>query len=69
MERIKKYVDRFLKNSKIKREYDMKTGTLIEIVNNFQCDPCGITLLLFRYGYAKGYRACQSEQKRMKEVC
>lgn len=66
MEQAKKYVDRFFKNSKkeIKRGHDMKTDVWREFVNNLKDTPFETTLLLFKYGYVKGYRACQSEQKK-----
>lgn len=67
MKRIRDYTERFFKAKPKNRLYGMSTDDMILFLgaiqehdgNNLFKD----ILVLFDYGYVKGYRACQAEQK------
>lgn len=66
MEKIKNYVDRFLKSKKINENFSLRTTEAIAFMqemsdaNKLFYSIC----TLFRYGYAKGYRATMAEMKK-----
>lgn len=67
MEKIKKYIVRFLKSKPIRQGYDMSCKEWITLVDLAICstsdavDAIGTT---FNFGYAKGYRAAMAEIKK-----
>lgn len=64
MEKIKKYVERFMKTHNKNEYYGMYANELSEIRNAIESKPFDVIMLIFDYGYAKGYRACKAEQKK-----
>lgn len=66
MEKIRNYVDRFLKSREINHYFALRTTEVIAFMqemsdaNRLFYSIC----TLFRYGYAKGYRAAMAEMKK-----
>lgn len=65
MDKIKRYVDRFIQKVTVNDRYDMKTMEWIALANSDQnrYDVIGTT---FNFGYARGYRAAIAEMKKSK---
>lgn len=73
MEKIRNYVKRFFKSKKRNDIYCMKAVEMVSFLDEIRGGSdmnSGYDLVttLFDYGYAKGYRACQAEMKKMQEV-
>lgn len=68
MQRIKDYVDRFFKENGRDRNYSLTSSNAIAFVKEIQSasgsELLYVIALLFKYGYAKGYRACKAEQRK-----
>lgn len=68
MEKIKKYVERFFKDTKRNIRYMISTGECEDIVsaikNSDGWDAISAACKTFDYGYAKGYRAALAEMKK-----
>lgn len=69
MDKMKKYVERFLSTTKKNPEYGMSFSQLESGINEVICaiDANGafsIINTIFNFGYAKGYRAAMAEMKR-----
>lgn len=61
MEKIAKYVERFMKNHNKNERYDLYTRDVSEIRKAVIEKSFETICLTFDYGYAKGYRAAMSE--------
>lgn len=63
MDKIQRYVERFIEKMKVNTRYDMKTPEWEILVNSEQsrCEVIGTT---FHFGYARGYRAAMAEMKK-----
>lgn len=64
MEKIRKYVERFMKTHSKNRCYGMYANEVGEIRNAIENKPFDAVMLIFDYGYAKGYRAAMAEMKK-----
>lgn len=68
MDKIKKYVERFFKDTKRNIRYMISTGECEEIVQAIKScddwDAISAACKTFDYGYAKGYRAALAEMKK-----
>ncbi len=64
MEKIRKYVERFKKLHSKNKCYGMYANEVSEIRNAIESKPFDVIMLIFDYGYARGYRACKAEQKK-----
>lgn len=66
MQKIKDYIDRFFKSKKMDRNYALTTSEMVAFMQEMS-DVNGrfySISTLFRYGYAKGYRAAKAEKKK-----
>ena len=67
MEKIKSYVDRFLKTNKMKRSYELSSLEIISFMKETNGADTNklfsMICTLFDYGYAKGYRAALAEMR------
>ena len=64
MEKIKKYVARFIRTVKISDAYDLTAAELIRLsLEADKGDNMDIIGTTFFYGYAKGYLAAHAEMK------
>lgn len=70
MEKIKAYIDRFYKSNTKNRNYALSTDETIAFMNELQNKDrlFHTILMLFNYGYIKGYRACKAEQKKARKT-
>ncbi len=64
MDKIKRYVEDFLKTTKVKEEDQLYTNELDACKKAMAVDPFRTLCTLFDYGYAKGYRAAVAEMKK-----
>ena len=64
MDKIKKYIDRFLKEKSINQYYELSFSEMISLVEAVRQDIFKAVTTTFKYGYAKGYRAAISEMKK-----
>ncbi len=68
MQKIKDYVDRFFKSKKMDASYALRADEVIMFIKElYYVDGNGVfdvIVILFRYGYAKGYRAAKAEMKK-----
>ena len=64
MDKIKRYVEDFLKTIKVKEEDQLYTNELDACKKAMAVDPFRTLCTLFDYGYAKGYRAAVAEMKK-----
>lgn len=65
MEKIKKYIDRFIGKQKVSERYDMSASELLTLANNaVSGDALNTISTTFSYGYVKGYRAALAEMKK-----
>lgn len=71
MDKIKKYVEKFFSKTGRNIRFGLKYDECLALVNEIR-RPDGNAFstasMLFDYGYAKGYKACQSEMKKGKAV-
>lgn len=63
MDKIKRYVDQFIKKVKVNNRYDMNTMEWTELVNSEQ-SRYDVISTTFHFGYARGYRAAMAEMKK-----
>lgn len=63
MEKIAKYVERFMKNHNKNERYDLYTRDVSEIRKAVIEKPFETICLTFDYGFAKGYRSALAEMK------
>lgn len=64
MDRTKNYIQRFYRSVRINRRYSMRASELFDFAEEVsRHNVCDTICTIFEYGYAKGYRACQSEMK------
>lgn len=72
MQKIRDYVDRFFKGKEENKNYSLTTNEMIAFMNEIQSADGNVLFYaiasLFRYGYAKGYRACKAEQKKARKA-
>lgn len=68
MQKIEDYIKRFFKSNKKNKNYTLSTDTVISFIEEMQnADGNGLyhnILVLFNYGYVKGYRAALTEMKK-----
>lgn len=64
MDRIKKYVERFMKAHNRNERYGLYAEDIVEIKNAVLEKPFETICLTFDYGYIKGYRAALAEMKK-----
>lgn len=65
MDKIKKYVDRFIATAKVNEKYDMSATELLALANRANSgDALNAVSTTFSFGYAKGYRAAMAEMKK-----
>ncbi|MBD5517203.1 MAG: hypothetical protein HDR07_01460 [Lachnospiraceae bacterium] len=64
MDKIKRYVENFFKETKADKKYQMCTNEMEACKNAMTADPFRTICTLFNYGYAKGYRAAVAEMKK-----
>lgn len=71
MQRIRDYVDRFFNSKPENKNYSITTGDIIAFMDEIRGSNSELFYtisLLFRFGYAKGYRACKAEQKKARKA-
>lgn len=61
MDKIKRYVENFLKSHKMSEKYKICVSEMDACKNAMSVDPFRTICTLFNYGYAKGYRAAVAE--------
>lgn len=61
MDKIKRYVENFLKSHKMSEKYEIRVSEMDVCKNAMSVDPFRTICTLFNYGYAKGYRAAVAE--------
>lgn len=69
MDKIRKYVERFFKSRECNSHCVMNANEIIDVMNKILSSEDANSLLpiicmLFKYGYAKGYRAAMAEMKK-----
>lgn len=69
MEKIKKYVERFRKQTAKNCRYGLKRDEFLDLIHEVKHtedtqESFDFVTLLFNFGYAKGYRAAKAEKKK-----
>lgn len=68
MQKIRDYIDRFFSCKKKNRYYSLSSDDLVTFARAIRSEEGNnwfyAVLMLFNYGYVKGYRACESEMKK-----
>lgn len=64
MEKMKKYIENFLKRKKMNDRYCICTDELFSIKKALKHDMFNAIATTFEYGYVKGYRAAMAEMKK-----
>lgn len=64
MDKIKRYVEDFLKTTKVKEKDQLYTNEMDACKKAMTVDPFRTICTLFNYGYAKGYRAAVAEMEK-----
>ncbi len=64
MDKIKRYVENFLKTHKMKEEDQLYTNEMDACKKAMSVDPFRTICTLFNYGYAKGYHAAVVEMEK-----
>lgn len=64
MDKIKRYVDNFLKTHKISEKYEIHVSEMDACINAMSVGPFRTICTLFDYGYAKSYRAAVAEMEK-----
>ncbi len=65
MDKVKRYIETFRKNTGMNRRYCMNITELFAFAQKAKgSDVCNTVCDIFEYGYAKGYRACQAKMKK-----
>lgn len=63
MEKIIKYINNFKKHNKMNAHYTMRWDELSVTTDEAKTDTARTLILLFEFGYVKGYRAALAEMK------
>lgn len=63
MQKIKKYIENFLKHNTMNGRYGMYYDEVVSCINAFEGNQPSTICTVFDYGYAKGYRAAMAEIK------
>lgn len=64
MEKIRKYVERFNRTTNTNLSHKICTGEIDAFKHAIDASPFENLVLLFDYGFAKGYRAAIADQKK-----
>lgn len=64
MDKIRNYVNRFLKSNKMNDRYCIYLNEIGACIRAFAEKPADTICTVFDYGYAKGYRAAMAEMKK-----
>lgn len=64
MEKIRNYIDRFLKSNKMNDRYCIYLSEVCSFIKAFAEKPADTICTVFDYGYVKGYRAAKAEMKK-----
>lgn len=64
MEKIKKYIENFLKHYTMNDRYGIYYGEVVSCINSLEGSQPSTICTVFDYGYAKGYRAALAEMKK-----
>ena len=64
MEKIKKYIENFLKHNTMNIRYGMYYNEIVSCINALEESQPSTICTIFDYGYAKGYRAAMAEMKK-----
>lgn len=64
MEKIRKYVERFNRTITTNPRYEICVGEINAFKHAIDASPFENLVLLFDYGYAKGFRAAIANQKK-----
>lgn len=64
MEKIKRYVDRFIKKVTVNDRYDMSALELKTLAQGASRDALNTISITFNFGYIKGYKAAMAEMKK-----
>lgn len=64
MEKIKKYIENFLKHNTMNIRYGMYYNEIVSCINALEESQPSTICTIFDYGYAKGYRAALAEMKK-----
>lgn len=64
MEKIKKYIENFLKHNTMNIRYGMYYNEIVSCINALEESQPSTIYTIFDYGYAKGYRAALAEMKK-----
>lgn len=68
MNKARKYTDRFFKSTRPNSRYSMRITEMFDFANEIsKNNVCSTVADIFNYGYAKGYRACQSDMKNISQ--
>ncbi len=64
MEKIKRYVDRFIKKVTVNDRYDMSALELETLAQGARWDALNTISITFNFGYIKGYKAAMAEVRK-----
>jgi len=64
MEKIKKYIENFLKHNTMNDRYGIYYDEVVSCINALERGKPSTICTVFDYGYAKGYRAALAEMKK-----
>lgn len=64
MEKIKKYIENFLKRNTMNDRYGIYYDEVVSCINSLEGNQPSTICTVFDYGYAKGYRAALAEMKK-----
>lgn len=64
MDRIKKYINKFLKEKKMNKRFSITLNEFFLIKDAIKDNANDVITTIFEYGYVKGYRAAMAEMKR-----
>ncbi len=64
MEKIKRYVDRFIEKVTVNDRYDMSVLELKTLAQGASRDALNTISITFNFGYIKGYKAAMAEMKK-----
>lgn len=64
MEKIKKYVERFMQGTRMNDHYSMRAVEWFDLAMEARSGNADAISTTFNFGYAKGYRAAMAEMKK-----
>jgi len=64
MEKIRKYIERFNRTTTINQHYAISAGEINSFKHAIDANPFEYLVLLYEYGFAKGYRAAVAKKKK-----